>query len=319
MAYDFTLTPAELSQLRWHLENTQATPQSSQDERRFFEIKRSLARWWAFVLVNQGDEVSYQKFIVEQQAPVLSFENFKCLSAEAAKLSKLEKEALRVTCFLTITDKAKDVLGKEAELKMSHDSEEFLSELVRLPQEKTARFPLLAALSQEGQELLQKAYWPRTHLRHMLYTEGGNAMFASLQQGIQNGAMTLSGFRLWKWRWLVNLFGWEPGAGSKYYNDTMHTLTYTLLNKLEGCFEHPREEISLEPYLRERASLAGITPKEEITQGVLPLLGHLAALFNKITILALKKVLEYWTDTADFIGWRVLKGAYSCCTLTKSD
>jgi hypothetical protein len=103
---------------------------------------------------------------------------FKKLSEEAISLDENAKAAIRISCFLSISDKAKEVL-KENGYTLSNDSEDFLSQLAVILQENNALFPITKSLTTYQVELLQKVFWPNMHLRHMMYTEGGINMTKS--------------------------------------------------------------------------------------------------------------------------------------------
>jgi hypothetical protein len=294
------LTDHELLQLEWLVANTFITPEARTQTTADpipFEIKRAIARRFSFELLLKGDADSYQKFIAQQAEPKLTLEHFHEISVDAKTLEEDEKAVIRLSCLLTLTAKARTLLRDKSP---SNDSEEFLTQLagwLDTDDQVKSLFPIAHDLTSKQTRLLTKMYWPNTHLRHMLQTEGGDNMTASFKQGIKDGSFTIDDFAVLKWRWMTVAFGFAAGSGAKYYNADIHYLTQTVNTELEEILylphltgtvlEHsfPNENSSfLDGYLLKRAEKAGLR------NGHASLLekyffGHLAAFSNQVHIL----------------------------------
>lgn len=287
--HDMNLTDDEIAQLSWYMDSITVTPEArGQDiiDKFHFEIKRSLARAYSFELILRGDTSAYKEFVMGQnENAVLSFNCFEELVREAKLLDKNERVAVRVSCFLTISEKAKAVL-KEKSIYLSADSEVFLSQLPDVLIENPLLFPITCHLGMEQIMLLKKAFWPNMHLRHMLYTEGGDNMTKTFVEGVLNQELTRKDFLVWKWRWLSNLFGFEGGLGAKYFDQNTYFLVSTVMGELDKLFAQSTH-VFLDNYLLKRARLAGFTEESlELTINEQQLLGHVAAYCHQILVLS---------------------------------
>lgn len=286
--HDMDLRDDEFAQLSWHMGNNSITPEARGEDivdKLHFEIKRSLARRYSFELLLRGDHDAYEEFIQAQNKnAILPFTFFMTLSQEAKALDENIQAVTKASCFLTISDKAKEVL-KTAGHVLSNDSEEFLTQLVPLLKENNSVFPLTKNLTLDQLDLLQKVYWPNMHFRHMLYTEGGDNMTKTFSDGVIKGNFNKQDFFAWKWRWLTNIFGFQGGPGAKYYDAQTHFLTAAVNAELEKVLADGSYSY-LDHYLLKRAELAGLNDETfSLSQPEKKLLGHLAAYCHQINIL----------------------------------
>ena len=299
--HDLTLTPAEIEQLSWYIENPRVTPEARLDDTSTelpFEVKRGITRRYSFELLKRGTEQAYEEFTRGQDESVkLTFEIFNQLSQEARNLSLDIQKVLEVSCFLTISLNARLVLLAKEHL-VNDDSEIFLSDLAIYLKNDKALFPITSDLTNQQIALLQKIYWPCMHLRHMIYTEGNESMVTTFKEGINNGKFSAEDFVAWKWRWLINLMGFQSGPGAKNYDIETHTLAHiviTSLNKISS----DTNQIFLDSYLDKRAEIAGFTaPDLQLTHAEQNLLAHIAAYFNS------KKILNKETGFAIYQGYK---------------
>lgn len=283
--YQLALTEPEYSMLQGYIDSTTVTPEAREIEAvekyLHFEIKRGLARRQAFECLLRGREQDYRAFIVGQPKEcTLSRECFDELSREANTLPASLKDSIRISCFLSINNHLKAVLKKN-EIVLSEDSEEFLTQLIPVIMKKPELFEFSARLTTEQFSQLEKMYWPTTHCRHMMYTEGGDSMSASLTDAVQKGLFTKADFSAWRWRWLTNLFGFQGGPGAKYYDANTHELTSLVMNALQELIDYPHQSF-LDHYLNLRAEKAGFRLESEIER---EFLGHLAAYFHQVHII----------------------------------
>lgn len=280
------LTDNELLQLSWTMGNSITTPEVSIAdilEKLNFEIQRGLARRYSFELLLRRDADAYEEF-VQAHNKKLSIEDFNTLAKEVQSLDKDMQAAIKVSCFLVTSERAKEELA-EIGIVLSDDSEEFLSQFAQVAKDDRKIFPITSSLNTQHLIYLQKLYWPNMHLRHMLYTEGGIAMTQSFKQGIKEGTFDQNAFTVWKWRWLTNLFGFQSGPGAKYYDATTHLLSSLVLSHLEKMLINPAYSY-LENYLATRAQFAGLNKVEHhLNQQEQYLLAHIAAYYHRITIL----------------------------------
>lgn len=286
--HDIDITDDELVQLSWHMGNSGITPEARGEDivdKLHFEIKRSLARRYSFELLLRGDPAAYEEFVQAQnKSAILPFTVFKALSEEAKALDENIQADIKASCFLTISDKAKEAL-KSAGHVLSTDSEEFLSQLASLARENNSIFPLTKNLNREQLNLLPKVYWPNMHFRHMLYTEGGDNMSKTFSDGVVKGDFGKQDFLAWKWRWLTNIFGFQGGQGAKYYDAQTHFLTAAVIAELERVLADPTYSY-LDHYLLKRAELAGLSDAPfNLSETEQQLLGHLAAYCNQVNVL----------------------------------
>jgi hypothetical protein len=285
---EMNLSDDEITQLSWYMDSYSVTPEArGQDilDKFHFEIKRGLARRYSFELILRGDVFAYDEFTKAQNKnTILEVSSFKQLSEEARLFDEAKKAAIRAGCFLTISDKAKEILKKN-NIILSNDSEEFLSQLSVELIKNRLLFPLTQNLTDEQLNIIQKMFWPNMHLRHMLYTEGGDSMTKTFVDGILNGTFNEQDFLAWKWRWLTNLFGFQGGPGAKYYNAETHLLVSIIIKELDNTLGQPSHSY-LDSYLLKRAEMAGFN-KEELclTTVEQKFLGHLAAYYHQISIL----------------------------------
>lgn len=286
--HKINLSDDELEQLSWYMGSDIVTPEARGQnivDKLHFEIKRGLSRRYNFELILQGDEFAYNEFIKAQNSnTALLFSSFKSLSEEACLLNEDTKTAIRASCFLTISDRAKEIL-KENNIILSNDSEEFLSQLSVVLIQNGSLFPLTKTLTEEQLNIMQKMFWPNMHLRHLLYTEGGDNMTKTFTEGLLDESFNRQNFLAWKWRWLTNLFGFQGGPGAKYYNAETDLLVSVVIKELEKILDQS-EHSYLDNYLLSRAEMAGLTKKElGLTTEEQQFLGHLAAYYHQISIL----------------------------------
>jgi hypothetical protein len=278
---NFELSEDELQQLSWYMTSTVVSPEArnvNPFSPLHFEVMRSLSRRISFELLLKGDRPSYEKFIKEQSQP-LSYEEFEVLAEEAQALPANVVTIIKLSCLLTITEKAKSTMQISL-----NDSEEFLTRLADVLQDPAARqlLPIAKTLTPAQAAVLKKIYWPNMHLRHMLQTEGGDNMTATFNKGIADGEFSQADYLAWKWRWLTVSFGFSAGSGAKYYDKNVHMLTMMVTSELEKSFSINPQYSYLDGYLIKRAELAGL---DDDSEKVRYFLGHLAAYSNQVQII----------------------------------
>ena len=258
---DLVLPQEVIEQLAMFQTSTIKTSESNvrmdgkEEDNLHIEIKRSLSRWNCLHLLLQGDQKAYQNFVAHQpEAEKLSYDSFKKLAALLSKEPEVT-QALAASCFIAMSDKAK-TLAKEKKANFSLDSEKFLSDtIVQCPEIN----PITALLSAKTKELLPFLYLPDTHGRHMLYTEGGNNMFATMKEKLATGKLTQKQYTAWLGRWLINIAGFrghEDPQGSIYLTENTAKALFALNDELQLLRSNPQHD-PLKGYLKTRAKWLG--------------------------------------------------------------
>lgn len=305
---NLVLTEAEIDHLNKYQGNRLATPEATDAQIKDsldIEVKRGLARRYGFELLNRAgtlkarlsesltdDEKAqmlanlaelHHEFIEDQHNAPLSYDNFIILAKHAYEHDIHLKEAIRISCFLTINDSLKRTVGPlMGDVK---DSEIFLSQLASLICEGAVELPLTEQASPETKQHLKTLFYPGMHFRHMLFTEGGVAMFKTFREGVASKTFTQDMLNAWSWRWVTNLFGFQLGKGAKMYTDSMHSIVTNLQFDLDELFKNADTDI-LHSYLAGRAMLAGLdlAHGKIVDENLKKFYGHLAAMFHVITI-----------------------------------
>jgi len=143
-------------------------------------------------------------------------------------------------------------LATAKKIKYSLDSEKFLTDTIRQCPEI---YPVLQSLDQDAQQLMPSVFMENTHARHMLYTEGGNNMFATLRAGIKSGTLSKEQYALWFSRWVINIAGFrghEETQGSIYLTQSTATSIIALKQELDKLWDNPNYDV-LAGYLAIRA------------------------------------------------------------------
>jgi hypothetical protein len=298
------LPPAVLEQLAMFQASSIKTSESNVrladkvEDSLHIEIKRSLSRWNCLRLLVKASPEAYQQFIAHQpEDDKLSYESFKKLAALLTRKPSL-LQAVEASCFIAISDKAK-ALAKEKKASFSFDSEKFLSDtIVQCPEIN----PILSILNTETKALLPFVYLPDTHGRHMLYTEGGNNMFATLREKLRTGSITQDQYQAWLGRWIINIAGFrghEDPQGSIYLTEKTAQTLLTLSQELEVLQHNPQYDI-LRGYLNKRAEQLGLSSLY---------LAHLGSSMRLYTA-AEGKELQAWFDRLPTNAQKQYENAY---------
>ena len=215
--------------------------------------------------------------------PILNRASFEVLTKRFQGLKKEDIDAYRATIFIsavTMTPEAvKRAKEKGKEKEISRDSVEFLADTVEKCPEI---YPVYEALSPEARNTLKPAFWHHTHLRHMMYTEGGNFMFRQLREGISQGKILGKMFDFWFNAWTLNIAGFraqENPKGAYYLNENTFQALEILRDELLKVFEN-QKYLVLESYLNKRAVCLGL-PENGMERLALAHVGAMMRLFTK--------------------------------------
>jgi hypothetical protein len=252
-AFPVRLSDAELAQLSVLQPNTVSTPEAGARiaargaqpfDQLNIEIRRALARVYCLQLLRRGGQEAYQAFVAAQpEAGRLTFDAFQQLSAWIRARTPLQMVALRASCFLTISDHARRQAGTEAPA----DSEQFLTWTMDPGHHPAAIYPVYAALPLDARALMPVVYLGGSHVRHMLYTEGGHTMFNVLRQQIRARALDQEAYEVWFMRWVINIAGFRghvDARGSAYLTQT----TFDDLRALKGQLDRLWEDVDYDVF-----------------------------------------------------------------------
>jgi hypothetical protein len=268
--FAIVLTENEIEQLTRLVENKYVTPEARDDPNCIpinFEIKRCITRVMSFqLLLTDKLEIAYALFIKDQpQESCLSFKTFKELSASAKTLTPKQQAIQRTVAFLTSSTISLSIFSEHG-LPAPKDSEQFLTSMSHslIDQRRTGAanilMPATNDLSQEQLNSLMHIFLKDTHIRHIMYTEGGANMLKELQTAIKEKRLTKEQFAEYEWRWRINLFGFQAGCGAKYYSNTTHQLFEVITTELIKLFDYP-DHHPLVGYLMRRAEMAGFSAR----------------------------------------------------------
>lgn len=261
--YNYQLSGRLLKQLALFQGNSIKTSESNvrltdkKDDSLHIEIKRSLSRRNCLHLLIDGSEEAYKQFISTQnKSEALAYSTFKYFSEYLASQSQSAKEVLEASCFIAVSDQAK-ILAKQKNAIFSYDSEKFLTDTIK---QCPDIYPIVGLLTKQAKNLLSFIYLANSHARHMLYTEGGNNMFAVLKENIISGSLTKEQFDLWLSRWIINIAGFrghEAPLGSIYLTEKTAQAVIMLQEELSKLFDNPNYD-ALNGYLQKRAEQLGV-------------------------------------------------------------
>lgn len=252
---DLYLHPKMIEQLSWLQSNSVVTSQANVQLRQDLiniEIKRSLARYNALLLLMGGGTSAYAKFVESQAIDVaLSMESFSRLSDAIQALSFDARRALMATCFITKSDAAELSVPVERRPELPKDSEQFITHMVtHFPM----LFPICARLNPAPLALLPYAFYQQSHLRHMLDMEGGYTMVATIAKALRLRTMTYEHYELWFARWIINIAGLEghvDARGSIYLTEPVADCILALKLELDQLWLNPDHPV-LDHYLEFR-------------------------------------------------------------------
>ena len=255
------LTPAMLEQLAWQQASHVSTCESSAqldlqgtDEALHAEVRRSLGRLNCLNLLKRGDDASYQSFIGAQSPhEALSREAFQELVGLIQSQSPEALEILEASAFAAMSPTAVQAASQVS----TPDSEEFLTQVAATCPDI---MPIWQDLSARARTLLPKAYPPQTHLRHMLYTEGGENMFRHLRGRIREEKLSDEDLALWLGRWAINIAAFrahENPQGAFYLDAPTAAALALLREEIEQLRRDPTHDV-LRAYLIKRAQALDI-------------------------------------------------------------
>ncbi len=298
-----TLNNHELEQLLPRFESLDTSPEMSvrlelkYDPQgwQFGQMQRTGAALNSQRLFQLGEE-GYEEFTIAQAAQltpgdkVLSKDEYLKLCQRFQGKDELYQEALKaatiiqmITLSPSVRANADRVLGKN---NYTVDSVEFLADTFKNINLARQIYPLVEALFQKYKtpkeqerlkNLLQNAFAPNQHFRHMLYTECNENGFQNLFEKIRDKVYkdpTDESYLFWVDFWLLNIAGFRGNLdpkGSIYL--THHTFQSfdALLTVMDEHFLRPIDaRAMLHQYLAKRGSWLGVdleqnhlNPKEQ--------------------------------------------------------
>lgn len=304
-AANAALTEVEQQQLAWlndHKGRCYDMDQHVCNSEAHIEISRAKTRMRCLELLRAGDRQAYNEFVGAQNNDRLSLATFNKLSAYVADLKEDEYLILRKAVILnavSLTGKAKVLVPQ---FDIPNNSLEFSAAMVR---------------ATDSERKLYIIFPPQTNFRHMLYAEGGNNMFASLQNMIQLGYMQQRELDLWFANWIVNIAGYRGHInqhGSIYMHEPLAQAMLHLKALLDNMLISPQYSV-LDQYLEYRSQLLGLQDLDPEVRVTLAHLGAIMRLYNPQegrrlynAYLKLSPVLK--NQLVDFFNNRIHKKTY---------
>lgn len=257
------LTPEQVEQLSWVLDNPLSTPElSSQFPVTAIhpEVSRALSRLYCLQLLRNGSHEAYEEFVAPQanpEQPRLTEPSFRQLSREIIRLDAVSYEVLQTAAVLdgvTLSPQARKRASKVLGESIPEDAVDFLS--VTAPYSDKI-YPLAHSVIEKypsAAHLLEIVYLPHSHLRHMMYNEGSLSMYTALKTGILDKSISRNDLNLWYDHWVVNIAGFrghsEP-LGSVYLTQNTWRAMNQLKLLLDRLFREPKTD-PMQVYLQRR-------------------------------------------------------------------
>lgn len=204
---ELTLSPIECENLSWCMSNPVVTPSGEPSTDVHFEVKRTLNRLSNMDFLRNAN---YEGFTRTQAEPKMTREQFAFFSNMMRDLTESEYQALRAVTIITaipFAPKAKEEAKKYID-PLPADSVEFLASTLRHCPEI---YPVYHTLDEAGKRLAREAF-AFGHLRHMLYVEGNQGMFADMHAScarIADMAERTKAHQFWYLQWFVNVTGFK--------------------------------------------------------------------------------------------------------------
>ncbi len=264
------LTPEQIEQLTWIIEhkNRSFDLDMCANNDVHIEVSRALTRLYCLQLLKNGGRTEYEHFVAAQLSnnidEPLSFASFNLLALHVQQLSNEDFLLLQTAIILSavsLSTPAANFAQRTLNLDdVGNDSLNFLAATVR---SEVNIYPLTEHIVHDqtaDKKLLYILFPPQTNLRHMLYAEGGVAMFRYLRTMIKHQYISQNELDLWFGYWIVNIAGFRghiDQRGSIYLNESVFKAMYKLKENIYTILQQPNYD-PLIPYLEYRAELLGL-------------------------------------------------------------
>lgn len=265
------LTDAERQQLNWlngYQHHTYEMDAKVKTREQHVELPRAINRIRCLELLRQGDRAAYMEFVQAQTADCLSWQNFGKLAEFIKKLNPEQYLLLRKAIILTAVSLTPQARAQIPAVKILNNSRlDFNAAWVR---------------ATPADRNLYLMFPPETNFRHMLYTEGGDQMFATLHKMIQLQYMRRAELDLWFAYWIINIAGFRGHIeqnGSVYLTNSVAIITLHLKSLIDNMLISPQYDVLAE-YLEYRANLLGL---QELPAPQRITLAHLGSLMRLYT------------------------------------
>ena len=187
------ISPEQIEQLTWVMANSIATPEmATRDDPVTIhrEIPRALSRLYTLQLLRSGSKADYQQFIAPQKdrdRPRLKYDSFSQMAKLIASIDTASYEVLQAAAIIsavTLSPMARKRATQVIAKKLPEDSTRFLS--VTAPYASQV-YPLAYHVARKYPGTSHKfeiIFLPDSHLRHMIYNEGSQAMYSTMKKGM---------------------------------------------------------------------------------------------------------------------------------------
>ena len=287
------ISEEQIEQLSWVIDNPVDIHEmvaKAEQKKIHQEVPRALSRLYSLQLLRSGTQDDYQQFIAPQtdsNNPKLNKDSFNQMAELIGSMDAESYEVLQAGAIIsavTLSPKARLKASIILNEKLPQDSVQFLSITMAKAMEiySLARHIIKKHPSAEGK--FEVIFLPDSHLRHMMYNEGSQAMYSSLKKGFANNSIKQNDLDLWYAHWLVNIAGFRGNlapVGSLYLTQR----TYMAMNQVKVSLDKMYRDTKVNPmqvYLQTRSNwlhLSSWTKKTEERQA----LASLAAMLRLFT------------------------------------
>ena len=271
------ISEEQVEQLAWVVGNPVHTPEmdAKADQKSIhIEIPRALSRLYSLQLLRSGSQEDYQRFIapqVESKELRLNRDSFSQMAKLVASMDAESYGVLQAGAIIsavTLSPTARTKASYTLKGKLPEDSVQFLSlTMAKVPE----IYPLARHVIKKYPAATRKfevIFLPDSHLRHMMYNEGSQAMYSTLKKGFADASIKQDDLDLWYAYWVINTAGFRghlAPVGSMYLNQR----TYMAMNQIKLSLDKIYRDAKVNPmqvYLQKRSNwlhLSSWTKKPE--------------------------------------------------------
>ncbi len=211
-----TVTETQIEQLSWVLENPVITPEFDIAGQRgiHMEVPRALSRLYSLQLLRSGTQADYIQFVFPQRNKHqhrLPFDKFLKLAKIIQGLDNHSYAVLEATAIISsvvLSPRAKTQAAKVLN-KVPEDNNQFLAATAQYARQIYPLAQQVIGSNPERARRFQVVFLADSHLRHMMYAEGSQAMYSQIKQGLADKTLSWCDLDLWFAHWMINVAGFR--------------------------------------------------------------------------------------------------------------